>query len=272
MINELKRMGLSMNKESGFTLIEVLIAMVVAMVIMAGSYVFFNTQQKQSVIQTNVSDAQQTLRAAMDFMAREFRMIGYDPTVSGNFSITDISDDSGMSAISYSWDAVNGDGIIDGNDTFRFSLANAAPVDGVLDLTRDVGGSGSQLMAQNIMALGIAYAIDTNGDGTLEQDAGGNTAWFIDANNDLDWDQLTVNQAAGTNALADTGVPVKFGDIRSIRIWMLAQSGAPDPNYIDTNIYVVGPHISSPASRPNNNFRHRMQERTVLCRNMGMNL
>lgn len=257
-----------MDNESGFTMVEVLIAMVVAMVIMAGSYVYFNTQQKQTTIQTNVSDAQQTLRAAMDFMAREFRMVGYDPTVSGNFGITDISDDNGMSAISYSWDAVNGDGAVDGNEEFRFSLANAAPVDGVLDLTRDVGTSGSQLMAQNIIALGLAYAIDTNGDGTLEQDGGGNTAWFIDADNDADWDRLTVDQAAGTSTLVDTGVPVNLEDIRSVRIWMLAQSAAPDPDYSDTGTYVVGPFVVT----PNNSFRHRMLERTVLCRNLGLNL
>lgn len=257
-----------MHNESGFTLIEVLIAMVVAMVIMAGSYVFFNMQQRQATVQTNVSDVQQTLRAAMDFAAREFRMIGFDPEVSGNFGVTDISDENGMSAISYSWDSVNGDGIVDANENFRFSLRDASPADGVLDLTRDVGASGSQLMAQSIRALGIAYAIDTNGDGTLEQDAGGNTAWFIDANNDADWDRLTVNQAAGTRTLVDTGVPVNLEDIRSIRVWMLAESDAPDPNYTDTNTYVVGSNVV----QPNNRFRHRMLVRTVLCRNLGLNL
>jgi hypothetical protein len=47
---------------------------------------------------------------------------------------------------------------------------------------------------------------------------------------------------------------------------MLAQSQAPDPNYTDSNTYVVGPHDVA----PDNNFRHRMLERTVLCRNMGL--
>jgi len=257
-----------MHRESGFTLVEVLVAMVIAMVLMAGSYIFFNTQQKQTIIQTNVSDAQQTLRAAMDFVTREFRMIGYDPNDSGNFGITDISDENGMSAISYSWDSINGDGVVDANERYRFSLANAAPADGILDLTRDVGGSGSQLMAQSVIALGLAYAVDTDGDGTLNQDAGGNTAWFVDAGNDLDWDRLTVNQAAGTNTLVDTGIPVNLDDIRSIRIWMLAESLAPDPNYTDSTTYVVGPKIV----QPNNNFRHRMLVRTVLCRNLGLNL
>ncbi len=116
--------------------------------------------------------------------------------------------------------------------------------------------------------LCLAYAVDTDGDGTLNQDAGGNTAWFVDAGNDLDWDRLTVNQAAGTNTLVDTGIPVNLDDIRSIRIWMLAESLAPDPNYTDSTTYVVGPKIV----QPNNNFRHRMLVRTVLCRNLGLNL
>ncbi len=58
-------------------------------------------------------------------------MIGYDPNDSGNFGITDISDENGMSAISYSWDSINGDGVVDANERYRFSLANAAPADGI---------------------------------------------------------------------------------------------------------------------------------------------
>ena len=255
-----------MKSSAGFTLIEVLIAMLVSLVIMGGAYTFFNTQQRQTTIQTNVSDAQQTLRAAMDFVARDIRMAGYDPDNTGNFGITDIRlDANGISTITFTWDE-NDDGNLDGNETFSYSIADM-PIgdpDGTIDLARAVGGGGRQLLAANITTLGFAYAYDANDDGKLDFDAADEIIWSVDNNGT--WDSLTVDQSTGTATLVATGTNIDERTIRAVRIWMLAQSQAPDPNYTDTKTYVVGPHVVT----PNNNFRHRLLERTVLCRNLGL--
>ena len=102
--------------KKGFTLVEVLIAMLVTLVMMAGGYSVFNTYQKQTTIQSFVSDAQQTLRAAMDFMVREIRMAGYDPDRDRNTGITDIKfDGDGNSTVTFTYAVDNdGDGNIDG--------------------------------------------------------------------------------------------------------------------------------------------------------------
>jgi len=258
---------------TGFTLIEVLLAMVVSMIILGGAYMFFDSQQKQTTIQTNVSDVQQTLRAAMDFVSRDIRMAGYDPEISKKFGISDIRfhdysanlSATGTSYIEFSWDQ-NGNGNLDSSETINYSLSNTSAV---APFALMYGTPLRAPLAGYVVALGFAYAIDTNGDGELDRDASnGNTVWYVDVGNDNDWDSLTVNQGAGTNTISDTGIPVNTKDIRSVRIWMLAQSQAPDPKYTDNNTYVIGPHIST----PNNNFRHRLLERTVLCRNMGLNL
>jgi len=141
-----------MNNNFGFTLIEVLIAMVVSLIIMAGAYTFFNTQQRQTVIQTNVSDAQQTLRAAMDFMSRDVRMAGYDPDGTSNFTVDSIADVNGMSAITFSWDNP------DGPTTRAYDLSTlngsvVAPNSRALRLNGDP-------LAGYIIALGLAYAYD----------------------------------------------------------------------------------------------------------------
>jgi type IV pilus assembly protein PilW len=249
---------------SGFTLIEVLIALVVTMIIMGGAYSAFNGYQKQTTIQTNVSDAQQTLRAAMDFMVREVRMAGYDPESDRNTGIEDVSiDAANNSSIEFTF-AVDsdGDGNIDGTDRIIYSIADmpiSAP-DGTFDLAREENGGGRQLMAKSIISLGLAYAYDSNDDGELDRDGSGNVIWAIDDGGN--WSQLDLS----TGNTSVTGTAVDERTIRAVRIWMLAQSQAPDPNYTDTNTYIVGPHVRV----PNNNFRHRLLERTVLCRNMGL--
>jgi type IV pilus assembly protein PilW len=270
-----------MNNKFGFTLIEVLIAMFISLVIMGGAYMFFNSQQRQTTIQTNVSDAQQTLRAAMDFMSRDIRMAGYDLEKSGEFGITDIKfrdindadDAAGNSFIRFSWDK-DSDGTLNNDETIEYSLVNSNAVNaitpGITDLYLRFPNNGNtrDVLANNIIALGLAYAYDdSDPDGEFEIDAGnGNSNWFIDAGNDDTWDSIIINQAAGINTISATGISVDTRTIRAIRIWMLSQSQTPDRNYTDTNTYVVGPHIVT----PNNNFRHRLLERTILCRNMGL--
>lgn len=265
---------MNLKNNSGFTLIELLIALVVTLVILGGAYSVFNSQQKNTLIQTNVSDAQQTLRAAMDFMARDIRMANFDPEKSNNFGITDIRfrdfdnavDDDGNSAITFSWDR-NENGTLDAGEEVNFSLSdNSAVAPGSNTLM--YGTPNRDPLAGYIVALGLAYAYDADNDHDLDEDAAGNTIWAIDAGNDNDWDSLTVDQAAGTAVVAATGTPVATQDIRAVRIWMLARSEAPDNNYTDSNTYVVGRQVI----QPNNNFRHRLLERTVLCRNMGLNL
>lgn len=263
-----------MNNTNGFTLIEVLIAMVVSLIIMGGAYTFFDSQQKQTTIQTNVSDAQQTLRAAMDFISRDLRMAGYNPNgTTAGFGITDIKfraindtvNAAGNSFIRFSWDR-NSNGALDIDETIDYGLVDGVTITpGIADLyMRNPNAVAPQrdVLAANIIVLGLAYAYDNNDDGELDRDAGGSIIWAVDTGNDDDWDSL--NETTG--ATAETGTAVDMRTIRAIRIWMLAQSQAPDQNYTDTNTYIVGPHVIT----PNNHFRHRLLDRTVLCRNLGL--
>ena len=262
-----------MNNKCGFTLIEMLIALVVTMVIMGGAYSVFNSQQRQTTIQTNVSDAQQNVRAAMDFLSRDLRMAGYDPNNSGNFGISDIKfrdiddgdDAAGNSFIRFAWDKIDdGTGTLDPAETIDYGLVNGVTITpGITDIYFRLPNDTNQrdVLSANIIALGLAYAYDDNDDGELDS-AGGNIIWAVDADNDDDWDSLNL----ATGATAETGTPIDERTIRAVRIWLLGQSQAPDPKYTDTSTYIVGSHIIT----PNDHFRHRLLERTVLCRNMGL--
>lgn len=63
--------------DAGFTLTELLVAMAMAIVVGMAGYVVFQTSNRSSVAQTNVSDAQQNGRVAMDRMAQDIRSAGF---------------------------------------------------------------------------------------------------------------------------------------------------------------------------------------------------
>ena len=78
---------LSKSKESGFTLVELMIAMTIGLIIMAALSSTFLMQRKIYDVQEQTVEMMQNARAAMDMMSREIRMAGYDPTGLANAGI-----------------------------------------------------------------------------------------------------------------------------------------------------------------------------------------
>ncbi|MGA8239089.1 MAG: prepilin-type N-terminal cleavage/methylation domain-containing protein [Desulfobacterales bacterium] len=64
----------------GFTLIELMIAMVIAGIVAAAILMSFDSQQKTQVNQQLIVDMQQDARAALYLMQQDIRMAGYDET------------------------------------------------------------------------------------------------------------------------------------------------------------------------------------------------
>ena len=290
------------SSRKGFTLIELLIAMAITGIVAGAIFTAFQSQQKSYLVQDQVTEMQQNLRAAMDIMVREIRMAGYDPTDNQNFGIIDIQPrdianvfDAGLTgngAITFTVDQ-NKNGISEGNEAISYSICDfpiLAGGDGINDLGRNSGG-GRQLVAENIEALGFAYAFDADGDGILDtyNDVGGNkqVIWAVDSGggNDLDLN-LDTNidgdidendgPGAGGNGLIG-GTPiipvVDPQDIRAVRIWMLARTGHGDKSFLNTKTYTVGNKVITPntdADLNNDNLRMRLLVTTVKCRNMGI--
>ena len=65
------------HSESGVTLIELLIVVVISAFLTAVIYATFVSQQKSYAIQTGVTDMQQNARAALTLMERDLRMAGF---------------------------------------------------------------------------------------------------------------------------------------------------------------------------------------------------
>ncbi len=63
----------------GFTLIELLVALALAAIFLLATMGIANISIRSYGDQERVSDAQQSVRAALDLMVRDIRMAGYDP-------------------------------------------------------------------------------------------------------------------------------------------------------------------------------------------------
>jgi type IV pilus assembly protein PilW len=71
-----------LRNQNGVTLIELLVALVISTILIAGIYRTFIGQQKSFTTQEQVVDVQQNIRIAIGNMVREIRMVGF-----GNFSM-----------------------------------------------------------------------------------------------------------------------------------------------------------------------------------------
>ncbi len=63
--------------ESGFTLVELLAAILISGIVMAGIYSVFISQQKAFSTQERIAEMNQNCRALMDVITREVRLAGY---------------------------------------------------------------------------------------------------------------------------------------------------------------------------------------------------
>ncbi len=62
----------------GVTLIELMIALVIAGIVVAGIYRVFIAQSKAYTVQDQVVEVQQSIRSAMEIISRDLRMAGFD--------------------------------------------------------------------------------------------------------------------------------------------------------------------------------------------------
>jgi type IV pilus assembly protein PilW len=266
-------------KNNGFTLVELLIAMTTGIIILVGIYAAFHTQQNIHTREQQTADAVQNVRGAAHFMVREIRSAGMDETgLAGAGFIT-----AGRGSVRFtldSWDGVDvdsgGDGdVLDANEdiTYGFLAADDTNADGLADsdaapLYRVT--AGNDRLAEDIHAVGFAYAFDDDGDGELDYDDddgdgvldAGEEYWAYDspavAGAALDWDN-------DTGAALAVG-PVNFDRIKAVRIWLLARTRQPLRGYSGRKIFTVGDKVIDVTD----NFKYRLLTHTVKCRNMGI--
>jgi type IV pilus assembly protein PilW len=284
---------------SGFTLVELLIALLIGIIAIGAVYMVYIAQQKEYRGQQLRVSMQQNLRGAMAVLEQQIRMAGFDPEESGRFGITDVRryslsdsrpDPDGEPALFYSMD-LDENGAPDARGSRNFNgdprnreFANFRVLDdkkiGRRYLAWD-NGNGRRELAENITSIGFAYAVDADGDGQRDVwDGGPFAVWAVDADNDnlLDThldsnndgfiDERDDTDGDGRITAADGCAikpPIGLDKIRAVRIWLLAVSAYPVKGHVEQRGVAVGDRIFPPDER---GFVRRLLETVVDCRNL----
>ncbi len=226
--------------KSGFTLVELLIAMAISGIIMMGVYSAFRTQQDSYLAQEQVAEMQQNIRAGLYLMIKELRMAGYDDNngtshASCSLGAAGVSVAPGILAVTpnqldFSMD-LNADGdCADTDENITYSIYNHATTGfPMLGRNDNSGGAGRQAVAENIQAIEFSY-----------------------------WDSSSPPLAAATAT-----------DVVAVDISILARARQPDRNYTDNRAYPATP-AGTVWVGGGDNRRRRFQTVRVQCRNMGL--
>ncbi len=232
-------MMISINtSQKGFSLIELMVAMAIASVLMAGIYTFYHNQLKTHITQQEMVDMQQDARAAMYMMTREIRMAGYDPQNTGATIRT-----ANVAQMAFDSDSDGtADGVINASsERFYYALSNDADRDGLADGTPcNLERGGWNTPSDPVNLNPVALNIDALN--------------FVYLDND------------GITAL-------NLADIRSVQITLVARSGDVVPvlmrKHTDNTIYTNQQGtVILPAQ--NDNFRRIRLSATVKVRNLGL--
>ena len=142
-------------KNTGFTLVEMMVSLGVGMVVVAAVTTTFMTQTKIYSAQEQVNDMQQNARAALDVITRELKMAGYKPNTGAVTGLTASGVNLDNTKLVIEAD-LNGDNSIDGaaGSLERISYAYNSITKRI---TRRLGSGTSDIFADNITAFSFTY-------------------------------------------------------------------------------------------------------------------
>jgi type IV pilus assembly protein PilW len=287
--------------EQGFTLIELIVAMLMVSVAMGAIFAISISAQRSYTHQRELAHMQQNLRAAMYLIKNDIRNTGRNALMNDAVGITNVSrfnpdadDPAGYPGITLTslWDTdAPPDGIADdAQRTIAYRVFDSDG-DGRRELRRWDSLSAApawDLVFDGIEDIGFAYAYDTDNDLNMERTAvavgAGPIIWAINTDNVVGLDTNADNVPDGDiNALDDTdgdgdidnadgglGTQIPLSDIRAVRIWLLARSRTAFPGFTDNSIYTLGHKVldmSAAANANRNNFRHKLLVGAVAMNN-----
>ena len=228
------------NIQHGFTIIEVMIAMVISSALITAVYQTFHSQQRSYLMQSGTAAMQQNLRGGMYLMNRELRSSGYNPTktianyvsfVTGFPAPNDqvvVNYATDHSIVAFTLDA-NGNGVIDpsSNEQIAYRFNNDPDPDKKALERFNAIGHKWETVATNIDAVYFAY---------------------FDQNNNP-----TTNPA----------------NIRYIEVSLLARMVQRDTKYTNTTVYKNKEGVNLCPLCVGDHYHRRLLTTTIQLRNVG---
>lgn len=225
-------MKIQTSRYQGFTLVELLIAMVVAGIVLAAIYNVYIVQQRHYIAQSQVTEMQQNIRAAMNLITRDIRMAGYDPSDGASAEIVRSEADLLYFTVDF-----NEDG--DLNDSGEHI---------VYDIYTDATGLSTLGRATS----DTAFVIYDEGGGHFEAKDD-----HIPAAQVIEHLQFSYLDEDGNTTIT----PAK---VKTIIVEMIARAELADPKFTNAATYPIGGPWPT-----GDNFRRRYHQMTIQCRNLG---
>ncbi len=292
------------SNQQGFTLIEFMIASVIFMVVMSSGSDFFNNMNRSAVVNSELTDVQQDIRAAMLTLVRDISMAGYGTTSASTCTnaITPTNLSTGPDQISMASmgnvlttltvAAAPGDTKI----TVASALtAGTISINGIKTTTAaagtnptispaiDASGEGFPIGTQILNPTCVEYDVNT-GTRELSRSVGGVAS--VLASGVLDMQFAYALDADGDNLIDDANLSGGFdtGDfvntttdpasIRLVRVSLFVQTNQSDDRYINGAAVTLEDHdptgdagYTLAAYQP---FRSRVLTRIVRPHNIGL--
>jgi type IV pilus assembly protein PilW len=239
------RQNKSSGGNSGFTLVELLLAVTISGLILAAVFSVYQYQQKHYTAQLDVTEMQQNIRAGLNFITRDIRMAGFEAAGATGAEIKAAKP-----------------------DLFYFTL----------DLNED----GDTADAGEHVAYDL-YVSPTTNRPTLgrtssdkeikfSEDPAGSDHWVVKQVDPTD----PIHQPAAENIehlhfyyLDEDGDPTTDEDqVRTAVVTMVARANSPDPNFRNIQTYTAADGVTSWVK--DDNYRRRIQILTIECRNTGV--
>jgi prepilin-type N-terminal cleavage/methylation domain-containing protein len=292
-----------MQENKGVTLIELMIALVISVILVGGTYSIFVSQQQTYIVQDQVVGAQQDGRAAVTIMAKDIRMAGMLTGVDG-FSVygateamtptnSSTSPDqvrvvyaaeeftSGGSSVTVT--GVNGSQVTLSQPIGTFFNSGGTPnrsyvafegvnhvyvissvAGSILNLSEPPSGNLATFNARVLRVRAVTYSVSGT---TLQRNDGDGAQTLAGATNQCQVEDLQIAyQFAGDTTHWYNTTPAGFTnkDIRAVRINLLVRTPVEDTN--DRNY--TRPSLEDHAgSATNDGFRRRVYTTVVMPRN-----
>jgi len=202
-------------RESGLTLVELLIGVVLSLIVLIGVHSLFVSQTRAYSVSNQIMDMQGTARFALNLIVSNLQMAGYDPQASNIVGITAYKDNdftpTNDPALSLGTDTQlyftvdsDGDGVIDNNDSERFGFrVNSDRLESAVISNLDGRIASWQPALDNIESMTISYTY-----------ADGNSSMVVG---------LPDNSLTGRN----------FNNIRSVTVSLRVRARLRDLHYTD---------------------------------------
>ncbi|MFH0926702.1 MAG: PilW family protein [bacterium] len=252
-MKKIKKEGISKEmiknrREQGFTLIELMIGLALALIAGYAVYSAFIFQYRSYVTQEQVVEMNQNLRGAMFEIAHDVRMGGYMENSGGQYSIDDSGDVSTVSTVS-----IGNNSGVKGSDSLTIYY---------LDESTDI----VQKVTYEIRANNELRVVTDSDDDTDSSDFVSNNSSEELLAEDIENMQCVYFFEDGTSgALGAYG----FNEIRAIRITLVARTHRPDPTWTDSNTY-TWEDLSYTPSGEDAKYRRRVFTREIKIRNFGL--